>query len=153
MGLHVYVSITFAANPANPSPSLGAPVGFSLGVSGACVGFCGVAGLASPRMLHLGWGGTERGPGDIQDGSDVGPLAGSSGSSVAGATPVRACDRRGSGFVSGSSSGSAVERQFDPKVPSILRVGVSFGRVTHHACREISQWTSTKTVLLCRKET
>ena len=95
--LHVHVSITFAADPANPSPSLGAPVGFSLGVSGACVGFCGVAGLASPRMLRLGWGGTERGPGDIQDGSDVGPLAGSSGSSVARATPVLASDLRGSG--------------------------------------------------------
>ena len=110
-------------------------------------------GLSSPRVLCFGWGGTERGPGDIQGESDVDLLVGFSGSSVARATPVRASDPRGSGFVSGSSSGSAVERQFDPKVPSILRVGVSFGRVTHHACREISQWTSTKTVLLCRKET
>ena len=54
-------------------------------------------GLSSPRVLCFGWGGTERGPGDIQGESDVDLLVGFSGSSVARATPVLASDLRGSG--------------------------------------------------------
>ena len=94
--------------------------------SGSC---SGVVGPSSPGSLGFWGGGTERGSSDTKGGWDVGSLVGSSRSPVAGVTPVRASDPRGSGLGPGSSPGFAVARHMDPKVPSNVVSGFSFGGV------------------------
>ena len=69
--------------------------------SGSC---SGVVGPSSPGSVGFWGGGTERGSSDTKGGWDVGSLVGSSRSPVAGVTPVRASDLRGSGLGSDSYS-------------------------------------------------
>ena len=92
--------------------------------SGSC---SGVVGPSSPGCLASGGAGQNAAPVTLKGVRDVGSLVGSSRSPVAGVTPVRASDLRGSGLGSGSFFGCAVVRPLDPKVSSNLFSGYVVG--------------------------